>query len=278
MLCLKGVITTFLAPLPTPLPATKALGQHFLLDMNITRKIVRACGDLVGKHALEVGPGPGGLTAALLESALASLQVIELDTRCLPPLLARAAVDGRLQVHHADALKFVFEDLQPQPTHIIANLPYNVGTPLLLQWLPRFGHIQNITVMLQKEVVERLVAPVGGKIYGRLSVMAQAYWQVKKLFDVPASAFVPPPKVTSSIVQLVPRLSPANVAWRDLERVVALTFNQRRKMIRKTLLPLVNGDEGKLVMVLKAAGLAPTLRPEELTVQQFTQLTRQLNV
>ncbi len=267
-------IDTRAAPLPAPLPSTKALGQHFLLDLNITRKITRVVGDLTGKNVLEVGPGPGGLTAALLETELTSLQVIELDERCLPPLQKRAKIDPRLLVHHADAMKLSFDDLQPRPTHVVANLPYNVGTALLIQWLIRFDEIQNITVMLQKEVVDRLVAKAGGKVYGRLSVMAQAFWQVKKIFDVPASAFVPPPKVTSSIVQLVPRAQPADISWEKLEKVVAMTFNQRRKMIRKTLLPLTWGDEARLATLLDTVGLAPTLRPEELTVAQFVQLAK----
>ena len=254
------------------LTAFKGLGQHFILDVNLTRRIARAAGDLTGRTVLEVGPGPGGLTRALLETPLARLLAVERDRRFLPALAELAAAyPGRLEVVEADALTIDEAALLPPGSVVVANLPYNVATPLLLKWLDRPGLFDRLVLMFQREVAERLVAPPGGKSYGRLAVQVRWLTEAKLLFDVPATAFVPPPKVRSSVVGLVPRPVPLAEAERDhLRTVLAAAFGQRRKMLRVALRQLTPEPE----TLLAAAGVTATARAEELDVAAFCRLAR----
>jgi 16S rRNA (adenine1518-N6/adenine1519-N6)-dimethyltransferase len=253
------------------LAARKSLGQNFLLDLNLTRRIARAAGAENGGTFYEVGPGPGGLTRALLSEGAERVVAVERDPRCLPALAEIAnAYPGRLEVIQADALTFDERAILPDGARIASNLPYNVGTGLLIKWLtgrswPPFW--SSLTLMFQREVAQRITARPGSEHYGRLSVLAAWRTKAKILFDVNRNAFVPPPSVTSSIVRLDPL--PAPVAPADLQKLEAVTataFGQRRKMLRQSLKPL--GGEA----LLEKAGIDPTARPEELTVQQFAAL------
>jgi 16S rRNA (adenine1518-N6/adenine1519-N6)-dimethyltransferase len=259
------------------LRAKKSLGQHFLTDSNLLAKIVRSAGDLTGVSVMEIGPGPGGLTRALLASNAARVVAIEKDARCLPalqPLVDHYA--GRLSVIEADAMHTLPQNHLQPPYALIANLPYNVGTAMVVQWLralrdPALTPWHSLTVMLQKEVAERLVARVGDSGYGRLSVLAGWLTEAEILFDVPPGAFTPPPKVTSSIVQLRPRVpQPEGPALEALERVVAAAFGQRRKMLRSSLKSLGVDAEA----LCAKAGIAHTLRADALSVEQFCALTQ----
>jgi 16S rRNA (adenine1518-N6/adenine1519-N6)-dimethyltransferase len=251
--------------------ARKALGQHFLLDLNLTRRIARAAGDLAGASAIEIGPGPGGLTRALLEGPAARVVAIERDPRAVAALAElTAAYPGRLAAVEADALAIDPATLCPPPRHIVANLPYNIATPLLVGWLRRARDYASLTLMFQKEVALRLVARPRDRDYGRLSVLTQWACRAKLLFDIPASAFTPPPKVTSSVVRLVPREAPDAVAAEALERVTQAAFGQRRKMLRQSLKSL-GVDPAAL---LEAAGIAGDERAEALDVAQFCALAR----
>jgi len=255
------------------LAAKKSLGQNFLFDLNLTRKIARAAGAAEGGVFYEVGPGPGGLTRALLSEGADRVIAVERDLRCLPALeeIARAW-PGKLQVISADALALDEAAILPREVRIAANLPYNVGTALLIKWLtvetwpPLWA---SLTLMFQKEVAQRIIAAPSSEHYGRLSVLAQWRCTAKILFDVNRGAFVPPPSVTSAIVRLEPRtvpLAPANL--RDLEKVTAAAFGQRRKMLRQSLKPL--GGEA----LLEKAGIDPTARPEDLKIEAFATLAR----
>lgn len=259
------------------LRAKKQLGQNFLLDLNLTARIARAAGDLSGCDVIEVGPGPGGLTRGLLAEGARHVLAIEKDARALPALAEIAeAYPGRLSVIHGDALEVdPLAHLTP-PIRICANLPYNVGTELLIRWLtppawPPFW--QSLTLMFQKEVAERIVARPGGKAYGRLAVLAQWRTDARIVMTLPPEAFVPAPKVHSAVVHLTalpePRY-PADPAV--LSRVVAAGFNQRRKMLRASLRGLHPAIEDLLV----AAGIAPTARAEEIGLEQFCALARGL--
>lgn len=252
--------------------ARRQLGQNFLLDLNLTRRIARAAGPLQGIDVLEVGPGPGGLTRALLEAGAARVVAIERDPRCVAALAEiEAAYPGRLHVIEGDALELDEAAAVAAPFKIVANLPYNIATALLTKWLDRRLAALSYTLMFQKEVAERLTAAPGGKAYGRLSVLTQWHCQTARLFDVPARAFTPPPKVTSSVVQLTPRAAP--LAEADSARLAAITaaaFGQRRKMLRQSLKAL--GGEA----LLARAGIDPTRRAEELTVAEFCALARAL--
>jgi 16S rRNA (adenine1518-N6/adenine1519-N6)-dimethyltransferase len=252
----------------------KRLGQNFLLDLNLTGRIARAAGRLDQATVIEIGPGPGGLTRALLASGARRVVAIERDRRCLAALgeLA-AAYPGRLDVVAGDALELDPATFSEKPRKIVANLPYNIATPLLLGWLERIGEYESLTLMLQREVAERLIAAPRSKSYGRLSVLVQWLAEARILFDVPARAFVPPPKVTSSVVAILPRAEPLAPARRPmLERVTAAAFGQRRKMLRTSLKPLVLAVDP----LLAGAGVAPTARAEELTVAEFCALARAL--
>lgn len=250
------------------LDARKSLGQHFLLDLNLTSRIARYVEGRAQGTIIEVGPGPGGLTRALLLEGAGKVIAIERDDRAvaaLAPLVEAAG--GRLELVGADALEYDYASV-PAPRRIVSNLPYNVGTPLLIGWLEYIDLFSSLTLMFQKEVAQRLVAEPRTPAYGRLSVMAQYRCKVRKLFDLPARAFTPPPKVDSSVVQLVPHAVPSAVAWKDMEKIVGTAFNQRRKMLRSALKVL--GDAEGL---LNAAGIEPTRRAEELSVEEFLCLT-----
>lgn len=249
--------------------ANKRLGQHFLLDLNITRRIARTPGDLNGKTVLEVGPGPGGLTRALLEAG-ARVIAIEKDERFLPILETLMEwSEGRLEIVQGDALKVDQAALLPEreAAQIISNLPYNVGTELLVRWLKAGAWRGDMTLMFQKEVAQRIVAKPGDDAYGRLAVLAQARCAAKLEFTVPPRAFTPPPKVASAIVRLTDRDDP--YPYLDaIERVTAAAFGQRRKMLRSALKSLTPDPE----TLLHAAGLAPTARAEEIDQAGFRRL------
>ena len=254
------------------LRADKRLGQHFLLDRNLLRRIARAAGDLAGRTVVEVGPGPGGLTRALLDAGAATVIAIERDPRFVPALheLA-AAADGRLRVIEGDALTQGLAEIAPGRVSVVANLPYNVATPLLVRWLGELERIDGMTLMFQREVADRLAAAPGSRVYGRLSVLTQWLCEVRPLLQLPARAFVPPPQVDSSLLQLTPRPAPlAPAAQRDLERVLQAAFGQRRKMLRASLRAVDPDSEG----LLAAAGVPATARAEEIDVEGFCRLAR----
>lgn len=257
------------------LDARKRFGQHFLLDLNLTRRIARAAAPLDEGTVIEVGPGPGGLTRALLLEGARHVVAVEVDARAFGPLLElQAAADGRLQLIEADALKVDPRDLGPAPRRIVANLPYNVSTVLLVRWLHVASDIADMVLMFQREVVDRLVAEPRTKDYGRLSVLAQHVCEVRRLFDVAPTAFVPPPKVTSAVARLTPRPPTARLAdLKPLEQVTAAAFGQRRKMLRGSLA----GIFADPVATLERLDLRPTARAEELTVADFVRLSRALD-
>ena len=255
--------------------AKKSLGQNFLLDLNLTAKIARMAGDLSGADVLEVGPGPGGLTRGLLAEGARKVLAVEKDTRCIAALEeVAAAYPGRLEVVNADALELDVAGRLTPPVKIAANLPYNVGTELLVRWLtpdvwPPFW--QSLTLMFQREVALRIVARPGSKAYGRLAILAQWRSDPQIVLDLPPEAFTPPPKVSSAVVHLTALPKPrfeADAA--TLERVVATAFNQRRKMPRSALKPLGPDTEDRL----RAAGLPPTARAEEINLEGFCALAR----
>jgi 16S rRNA (adenine1518-N6/adenine1519-N6)-dimethyltransferase len=257
------------------LAAKKSLGQNFLLDLNLTAKIARAAGAGDGGIFYEVGPGPGGLTRALLQEGADKVIAVERDQRCLPALEEiAAAYPGKLEIVPADALALQEEMMLPRGARVAANLPYNVGTALLIKWLTAESWPPwwaSLTLMFQREVAERITAKPGSAHYGRLSVLAGWRTKAKILFDVNRSAFVPPPSITSSIVRLEPLSQPVAAAdLTKLEAVTAAAFGQRRKMLRQSLKPL--GGEA----LLGKAGIDPTARPEDLSVIQFAALARAL--
>jgi 16S rRNA (adenine1518-N6/adenine1519-N6)-dimethyltransferase len=252
--------------------ARKSLGQNFLLDLNLTGRIARAAGRLDNATVVEIGPGPGALTRALLAAGARRVVAIERDQRCLAALGELAeAYRERLELVAGDALALDSAELSDAPRKIVANLPYNIATPLLLGWLDRIGDYESLTLMFQREVAERLTASPRSKSYGRLSVLVQWLAEVQLLFDIPARAFVPPPKVTSSVVRIVPRAEPLAPAEKSvLEHVTVAAFGQRRKMLRTSLKTLGI----PVAPLLERAGVAPTARAEELTVAQFCALAR----
>ncbi|MBZ9704729.1 MULTISPECIES: 16S rRNA (adenine(1518)-N(6)/adenine(1519)-N(6))-dimethyltransferase RsmA [unclassified Mesorhizobium] len=258
------------------LQAKKALGQNFLFDLNLTGKIARAAGSLAETTVIEVGPGPGGLTRALLFNGARKVVAIERDERCLAALAEISAhYPGRLEVVSGDALKIDFPTLAATagdggPVRIVANLPYNIGTELLVRWLtvadwPPF--YASMTLMFQREVAQRIVAAPGSEAYGRLGVLAGWRTQARIAFDVPPQAFTPPPKVTSSVVHLEPRVTPLHADVKKLGRVTEAAFGQRRKMLRQSVKSL--GGEA----LLERAGIDPTRRAETLDVEEFVRLT-----
>lgn len=259
------------------LAAKKALGQNFLLDLNLTQKVARASGPLEGVTVIEIGPGPGGLTRALLALGASKVVAIERDPRCLPALAEIADhYPGRLEIIEGDALAFDYHSVQAAgsgPFRIVANLPYNVGTQLLVNWLtgptwPPF--YESLTLMFQREVALRIVAEPDGDAYGRLGVLAGWRTDARIAFDIPPQAFTPPPKVTSSVVHLVPRPHPIPCDGDALARVTQAAFGQRRKMLRQSLKPL--GGEA----LLAKAEIEPTRRAETLSVEEFCRLARLL--
>ncbi|RMA41728.1 16S rRNA (adenine(1518)-N(6)/adenine(1519)-N(6))-dimethyltransferase RsmA [Rhodophyticola porphyridii] len=259
------------------LSARKSLGQNFLLDLNLTAKIARSAGDLTGCDILEIGPGPGGLTRGLLAEGARRVVAVEKDARCLPALAEiAAAYPGRLEVLNADALDLDWAAHLRTPVKIVANLPYNVGTELLVRWLtppvwpPLWG---SLTLMFQREVADRIVARPGGKAYGRLAVLAQWRCDARVVMGLPPEAFTPPPKVSSAVVHLTALPQPRYPADPDvLQRVVAKAFNQRRKMLRAALRGLVPDIEARIL----AAGLRPTDRAEQVPIEGFCALARQI--
>jgi 16S rRNA (adenine1518-N6/adenine1519-N6)-dimethyltransferase len=255
------------------LSARKSLGQNFLLDLNLTGRIARAAGPLAGVTAIEVGPGPGGLTRALLAEGATRVIAIERDERAIAALEEIAAhYPGRLTIVAGDALEFdPAPHLTGGPVRVVANLPYNIATALLVGWLtaePWPPWYDRLVLMFQREVAERIVAGPGSKTYGRLSVLAGWRAQARILFDIAPSAFVPPPKVTSSVVQLIPRAAPLPCDRRALERVTEAAFGQRRKMLRASLRQL--GIDP--IPLLERAGLDPTARAEDIAVEGFVAL------
>jgi 16S rRNA (adenine1518-N6/adenine1519-N6)-dimethyltransferase len=260
------------------LAAKKSLGQNFLFDLNLTRRIARAAGPLEGFTIVEIGPGPGGLTRALLMEGASRVIAVERDERTLPALAEISeAYPGRLEVISADALDVDWASIITGPAKIVANLPYNVATMLLVGWLGKGAWppwFSSLTLMFQKEVALRIAAKPGSGDYGRLSILSQWRCEATKLFDVNRSAFTPPPKITSSIVHLVPRalcLPPCRIE--QLERVTAAGFGQRRKMLRSSLKSVFDHPEA----VLEPLGIAPTLRAEELSVSDFARLAMALD-
>jgi len=268
---LRDVISTH------SLNAKKSLGQNFLLDLNLTAKIARLAGDLEGYDVLEVGPGPGGLTRGLLASGARRVVALEKDPRCIPALNEISEVyPCQLDIFNADALNFDIRSHLTVPIRIVANLPYNVGTELLIRWLtpkdwPPFWN--TLTLMFQKEVAERIIATPGSKSYGRLAILAQWKSNPKIMMELPPEAFTPPPKVHSAVVHFdalpEPRFpAPAGL----LTSTVAMAFNQRRKMLRSSL----KSASPNIENVLREAGLEPTARAEEISLEGFCALARRL--
>ncbi len=265
---LKDVIRRF------GLGAKKSLGQHFLLDLNLCSRIAAAAGDISGRTVIEIGPGPGGLTRALLNSGAGRVVAVERDKRCVKALSELAAAyPGRLEIIEGDALEMDCAALGPAPRKIVANLPYNIATPLLIGWLKQAQKFESMTLMFQKEVADRLASEPGTKAYGRLTVISRWLCEVRIAFNIDRRAFTPPPKVASSVVNLAPRPKPlATADWGALETVTSAAFGQRRKMLRGSL-KILNGDGEKLC---RAAGVKPTLRAENLSVEQFCALARNM--
>lgn len=259
------------------LRAIKGLGQHFLLDLNLTSRIARAAGSLTDCAVIEVGPGPGGLTRALLAAGAPLVLAIERDERCIAALAELTqAYPRQLRVIAGDAMAengvaLVRNAAWQGPIKVVANLPYNIATALIVSWLERPQELAGLTLLIQKEVAERLTAVPRTKAYGRLSVLVQWLCDVKPAFDIPARAFTPPPKVTSTVVTLTPRQQPLALAERaDLEAVTKAAFGQRRKMLRVSLKAL--GIDP--LPLLTQTGVAPTARAEELDVATFCALAR----
>ena len=280
-----------MAETPAPLPplretirrhgldARKSLGQHFLLDLNLTGRIARTAGDLSHGTTIEIGPGPGGLTRSLLSAGAGRVVAVERDERCLAALAELAAAyPGRLETRAGDALETPLAELGPAPRRVVANLPYNVSTALLTNWLDELAQdpdvVETLVLMFQKEVADRLVARPGTKAYGRLTVLTQWLTDARIAFNVPREAFTPPPKIVSSVVKLDPLPSPRASADPDLlQHVTAAAFNQRRKMLRGSL-KAISADPQALCA---AAGIDPTARAEALSVADFCALARALD-
>jgi len=260
------------------LVAKKSLGQNFLLDFNLTRRIARAAGPLEGATIVEVGPGPGGLTRALLLEGASKVIAIERDARCLPVLEDIAArYPGRLEIVTADAREIDYAELSlSKPARLVANLPYSVGTPLLIGWLktePWPPWFDRLVLMFQREVADRIVAKPNTKDYGRLAVLAQWRTKPRILFTVPAAAFTPKPKVDSAVVELIPRETPTHCNVARLEKVTAAAFGQRRKMLRASLRQIAPDAEA----LLERLGIDPRARAEALQISDFCRITNALD-
>lgn len=257
------------------LRAEKSLGQNFLLDQNITDKIIRLSGNFEGLNVIEIGPGPGGLTRSILASPAAHLTAVEFDQRAVAAIEELGIYyPNRLRVVQQDALKTDVTTLCPAPRAVISNLPYNISTVLLAGWLEQTrrdrGSFNFMTLMFQKEVADRLLAAPHSKTYGRLSVMAQWLCSIKKLFELPPSAFTPPPKIKSSVLHFTPRTLPDDAPSFDvMEKILAAAFNQRRKMIRSSL--------ADYAAAIEATGLAPTLRAEDVSVEEYVRIAKFCN-
>lgn len=259
--------------------AKKALGQNFLLDQNITDKIVASTlktqkmDSFKGCHVFEVGPGPGGLTRSVLQADPAKLTVIELDERCIKIMQDLQSKTGEvLEIVNQDALAFDFAFAENLPKHIIANLPYNISVPLLTKWLEDIKDYCSLTLMFQKEVADRIMAPIRTKDYGRLSILAQLQCKISRLFDLSPECFTPAPKIWSSVLLFEPLANPLNeTEIRAVEKLTAQAFSMRRKMIRQGLKSIKNLDS-----LCDEIGILPTMRPEELTPQQFLRLAKKI--
>lgn len=253
--------------------AEKKLGQNFLFDLNLTDKIARAAGALDNYTVIEIGPGPGALTRSLLSAGAKKVVAVEMDTRALLALqdYLVPASGGRLELVQGDAISIRETEIASGNIKIIANLPYNIATTLLFKWLDNIQAFTSLTLMFQKEVAERILATPRTKAYGRVSVMAQWLCEIVPVMDIPPQAFNPPPKVTSSVITLVPRKEPLAPASKPiLEKLCKAVFGQRRKMLRKSLQQLTPHPE----TILQVAGIKPERRPEELTVQELCALAR----
>ena len=267
-------ISDYLPPIKTIIKnynvgAKKGLGQHFLLDLNLTRRIAKAAGQINKGTTIEVGPGPGALTRALIEAG-ANVIAIEKDTRCIPALTSLTEIaEDKLNVLEGNVLKMDLSCLGETPRRIISNLPYNIGTELLLKWLQTPKSFESITVMLQKEVASRLIASPGSKSYGRLSVFARRCWKINLVFNINPKAFVPPPRVDSTLIHLRPLAEPiAEIDENTLSRVTAAAFGQRRKMLRSSLKKL-----GDAEYLCKITNLDPTARADQLSIEDFYKLS-----
>jgi 16S rRNA (adenine1518-N6/adenine1519-N6)-dimethyltransferase len=251
------------------LDARRSLGQHFLLDANLVARIARQAGDLAGRHVVEVGPGPGGLTRALLATEAADVTAVEVDPRAIAAMQELAGETARLRVVAGDALAQDLSALVPAPRQVVANLPYNIASPLLIGWLRQAAAWERLTLMFQEEVADRICAAPDTPAYGRLSVIAQWVCAAEFRLRIPPAAFVPPPKVWSAVVVLTPRpAQPAPALFAAMERLTAAAFGQRRKMLRGSL----KGLGG--VALLDRAGIAPERRAETLSIAEFDTLAR----
>ncbi len=255
------------------LRAKKSLGQNFLLDLNLTGKVASTAGDISNINIIEIGSGPGGLTRAILMANAKKLYAFEKDTRCIAALQNIVDIaENKLELVEADALKIDLTDIVPEPRAIIANLPYNIATVLLLKWLKQSKNFEHMTLMFQKEVAMRICATPNTKAYGRLSIMVQWLCDVSLVFDIPASAFTPPPKVISSVVHFKPKQMPIDApSFENMEKIVATAFGQRRKMLRKSLKPLL-GDN--VENILEQANIKPTDRAEDLSIDNYINLAK----
>ena len=251
--------------------ANKKLGQHFLFDLNLTDKITRHAGELNDCHVIEIGPGPGALTRSILQANPRQLIAIDTDDRFIDMLTdyLLPVSDGKLLLLKQDALTFDYASVA-EPVRIIANLPYNIGTELLFLWLDNIAHFKSITVMLQKEVADRLSGKPNSKAYGRLSVLFQYRCDIYPVCDIHPHSFYPPPKVVSSVVHIVPRLTPLDVNKDALDALLRTSFGKRRKTLRASLRGVYPNAE----TLLQSAGIDPNLRPEALSVEEFCALSR----
>lgn len=257
------------------LMAKKALGQNFLLDRNITDKIIRLSlnaqnkADFIGANVFEIGPGPGGLTRAVLAQNPDTLTVVEMDDRCISIMEElKNKVGTRLEIINGDALKQDLSSLKPSPRHIVSNLPYNISVPLLMGWLKEIENFESLTLMFQKEVADRITAPISTKDYGRISILAQLLCKIERLFDINPNCFVPAPKIWSSVLLFTPLHSGITAEQiTKIEKLTALAFGQRRKMIRQSLKSIPDFEKK-----CEAVGIPTTYRAEQITPQQFLDL------
>lgn len=250
----------------------KSLGQHFLTDESLLHRIVTCAGSLDGKHVLEIGPGPGGLTRMILASNLISLCVVEQDARCIEALSLLSDLDNRITVIEGDALKTRVASLFDAPCYLISNLPYNIGTELLLSWFEQLPAIASMTLMFQKEVADRIMAVPSTKSYGRLSVLSQWLCDVEHHMDIDPDAFYPPPKVVSSVITLTPKPSPFPVDKKQLETLTKCGFQHRRKTLRSNLKKMIPNID----TVFESLHIAPMARAEELSVEQWCHLAQRV--
>lgn len=255
------------------LSTKKKFGQHFLFDDNLTDKIANAAGDLSEGTIIEVGPGPGGLTRSLLKNGAQNLLALEYDKRCIEALdYLKNHFPSELDIIYIDALKFDISTVNKTPIKIVANLPYNISVPLLIEWIKRSSSISKMVLMFQKEVVDRIIAEERTKNYGRLSILTQYFCNVKKLFDISPSSFVPPPKVISTVIEITPRHNQHLVSVSHLETVTSCAFNQRRKKIKTSLKSLADNIE-TLLLDLK---IDPSLRADQISVDNYAAITKKV--